>query len=85
MLELLSKLESDELIGLVAILCTAVCGIVAIIGAFWYHIRKIETLTVLKKDMLERGMSPEQIRVVIEAGTTTTCGKEQNAERLRHA
>ena len=35
---------------------------------FRLEMRKVELTAALKKDMLERGMSPQDIRTVLEAG-----------------
>jgi hypothetical protein len=71
MYELLSKIEPGELIGLVAVVGGLVCGIVAIVMGVGLEIRRVE----LKKDMLERGMTAEEIRIVMEAGS-------KNSKRL---
>jgi hypothetical protein len=39
----------------------------AVIAYFWYKLRRDEMLTGLKRDLAARGMSAEEIRVVIEA------------------
>jgi hypothetical protein len=42
---------------------------VAVVAYFWYKVRSEEVRTGLKRAMIERGMSGEEIRIVIEAGT----------------
>jgi len=69
MYELLSKMEPGQLIGLVAVVGGLVCGIVAIVMGVGLEIRRVELAAALKKDMLERGMTAEEIRVVMEAGS----------------
>jgi hypothetical protein len=68
MVEVLSKFDSGELIGLVAVLGTFGCGALGIIMGVGYAIRKMELAAGLKKAMLERGMSAEEIRMVMDAG-----------------
>ena len=69
MYEMLSKIEPGHLIGLVAVVGGLACGIVAIVMGVGLEIRRVELTTALKKDMLERGMSAEEIRIVMEAGS----------------
>ncbi len=69
MVELLSKFEPGEIIGLVAVGGAMVCGLVAIIMGIWLEHRRTEITARLKQEMLERGMSAEDIRTVLEAGT----------------
>ena len=71
MTELLSKFDSGELIGLVAMVGGLFLGTLGIILAFcwnWQRHRRAEIMAVLKQDMLNRGMSAEQIQMVLEAG-----------------
>ena len=67
--DLLSKFGPGELIGLVAVagglLIPILCGITAIVTDYFYKVRQLE----LKHDMLNRGMSAEEIRVVLDAGS----------------
>ena len=67
--ELLLKIEPGHLIGLVAVAGGLVCGIVAIVMGIGLEIRRVELAAALKKDMLERGMTAEEIRIVMEAGS----------------
>jgi hypothetical protein len=71
MTELLSKFDSGELIGLVALIGGMFLGTLGIILAFcwnWQVHRRAEIMAGLKQDMLNRGMSAEQIQMVLEAG-----------------
>ena len=65
---LLAKFDPYELIVLVAVggglLIPILCGVTAIITDYFYKIRQL----ALKQDMLNRGMSAEEIRTVLEAG-----------------
>jgi len=72
MYELLSKMEPAQLIGLVAVVGGLVCGIVSIVMGIGLEIRRVELAAALKKDMLERGMSAEEIRTVMEAGSKSS-------------
>jgi hypothetical protein len=67
--EFLSKFTGDDLCGLLAIAGGLLCGLVAIVATFWYRIRKAEIAATLKQEMLNRGMSADEIKTVLEAGT----------------
>jgi len=69
MIDLLSKFEAGELIGLVAVAGGLLCGIVGIIMGCWLEMRRAGISGTLKHDMLERGMSADEIATVINAGT----------------
>jgi hypothetical protein len=66
--EFLSKFNAGETIALVAVggglLIPLLCGITAILFDGWYKIRQL----ALKQEMLNRGMSAEEIRLVLDAG-----------------
>ena len=63
--DFLSRFDGGELIGLVAVIGGLLCGLVGIIGHFWHENRQ----TALKRDMIERGMSAEEIQAVLWAGS----------------
>jgi hypothetical protein len=81
MTDLLSKFDGDQLIGLVALAGGLLCGIVAIVGGFWLQIRKAEIGAALKQDMLNRGMSADDIRTVLDSGAN----RSQDGKRSCHA
>lgn len=70
--ELLLKMEPGHLIGLVAVVGGLACGIVAIVMGVGLEIRRVELAAALKRDMLERGMTAEEIRIVMEAGSKSS-------------
>jgi hypothetical protein len=67
--EYLSKFDGGEMIAITAIVGGLICGAIVMIGEFWRRIRKAEIDAKLKTDMLDRGMSAEEIKVVLEAGS----------------
>ncbi len=69
MSEILSRLNGGEVIGLVAVAGGLLCAIVGILSGNWQKVRKAEITAALKQDMLNRGMSADDIRTVIESGT----------------
>jgi hypothetical protein len=79
MVEFLSKFGAGELIAIISVAGGLLCGTIVMIGDYWCKIRKAELQARLKQDMLDRGMSAEEIRDVLEAGTKAskleTCGR----------
>jgi hypothetical protein len=67
--EFLSKFNAGEIIALVAVtgglLIPLVCGVTKIIFDGWFKVRQL----ALKQDMLNRGMSADEIRIVLDAGS----------------
>jgi hypothetical protein len=72
-------MEPGELIGLVAVAGGLLCGIVGIVMGCWLEMRKVAGANDLKQNMLERGMSAEEIQTVLDAGADSAgksrCGK----------
>lgn len=68
MSEFLSKFDSGEMIGLVAVTGGMLCGITAIVGGIvakcWCQAREL----AFKEEMVARGMSADEVRSVIECG-----------------
>jgi hypothetical protein len=69
MQEILSKFNAGELIALVAVagglLIPILCGVTAIITDYLFKNRML----TLKQDMLNRGMTAEDIAIVLDAGS----------------
>jgi hypothetical protein len=68
MSEVLSRLNGGEIIGLFAVVGGLLCAIVGILSGNWQKVRRAEIHAALKQDMLNRGMSADDIRAVMEAG-----------------
>jgi hypothetical protein len=66
--EFLSKFRSDEIIGMLTIVGGLIFLLVSIVGYYWHKIHKTSVHAALKQDMLNRGMSAEEIKTVLEAG-----------------
>lgn len=71
MVDYLSKYTPGELIALVSVVGGLICGTVTILAIYWYSCHKVDVDARLKADMLDRGMSAEEIKAVLEAGSTT--------------
>lgn len=67
-----SKLSSDEImpIVIVAIIfgASAVIALAGIVAGCVYKIRRLSISAHLKQEMLDRGMSAEEIKMILESG-----------------
>ena len=63
MTEFLSRFDAPRLIALVSIVGGLMIATITIVAVFWHKIRQTE----LKKDMVNRGMSADEIKTVLEA------------------
>jgi len=86
--ELLAKFDSGELIGLVVLVGGMLLGLIlggmGIVLAFYAHrqqSRQAEILAALKQDMLNRGMSADEICTVLEAGCGVGAQTSTRAQR----
>jgi len=77
MIEVLSRFEPGQLIGLVAVVGGLFCGMTGIVMGVWHANRKAELDAALKQSMLDRGMSPGEIQTVMEAGSQCGPGPRQ--------
>jgi len=71
MAEMLAKFDGGEIIGLIAVIGTFLCGALGICLGFcyqWQESRRAEITAGLKQDMLSRGMTAEEIQIVLDAG-----------------
>ena len=68
MYDLLSNLNGWGLILITAVAGGAVSLITAIVANHLLKIRESDNSTQLKQDMLDRGMSADEIKTVLEAG-----------------
>ncbi len=74
---LLSKIEPGQLIGLVAVGGAMLVAIISVVMRHWVDLRRTTSAAALKQDMLERGMSADDIQTVLDAGT----GRKGRASR----
>ena len=63
MSDLLTRMDGGQLIGLVAVVGGLLVFLCGTLGHYWHEGR----LTALKRDMLDRGMSADEIQAVIAA------------------
>jgi hypothetical protein len=69
---LLSKFDGGELIALVSVVGGLLCAITAILAGTWSKVRRTEIAAALKQDMLNRGMSADDIRTVLDAASKSS-------------
>jgi hypothetical protein len=67
MLDFISQIGVGSFIAVVAVVGAFLIPLTAIIAAFSYKHRRLSIEAALKQQMLERGMSAEQIREVLQA------------------
>jgi flagellar basal body-associated protein FliL len=71
MSEVLSKFDAVNLLFLSMIVGIVLFAIAAVVAAWWHKNRESDNATKLKLEMLDRGMSAEEIKTVLEAGRST--------------
>jgi hypothetical protein len=69
MTEVLTKLNPGELVGLLWTAGPILCARVWIILGHGLEYHRVSVAAALKKPMVERGMTPEEIRLVMDAGS----------------
>jgi hypothetical protein len=69
MAEQLWRFSPAELIAVISIVGGILFLTFAVAGDLWLKARKAGIAAKLKTDMLDRGMSAEEIRIVLDAGT----------------
>ncbi len=66
--DLLARLSGEDVGGIIVCAGGVIFAVTLVVSVCWYKIRKSEIAAALKQDMLNRGMSAEEIKTVIEAG-----------------
>ena len=69
-----SKFDSADLIMLVVVLGTILFSNVLVAAIHWHKVRESDNATKLKLEMLDRGMSAEEIKTVLDAGPSKPPG-----------
>ena len=77
MSNLLTEFNPGQIIALVSVLGGLSVALAAILGGYWYNAR----ITALKLEMVSRGMSPDDIRAVLDAGSES---KPNHGSSRRH-
>jgi hypothetical protein len=67
MTDLFSSWSARDLIGLVSVVCGSLIAITAILASHWRGVRQAELEASLKHELVERGMSVDDIERVIKA------------------
>jgi hypothetical protein len=71
MTEFLSKFNSGEMLGFVSIVGGLLFTLLMSAGHYWHKIRLAEIDAKMKQDMLDRGMSADEIKTVLEAASNS--------------
>jgi hypothetical protein len=75
MLETLFAKDPELLIPIIMAICGSLVGIIAIVAHQWRNLRQAEVEAALKQDMLNRGLSVEEIERVVRASTNPANSK----------
>jgi hypothetical protein len=68
MTDFLSRVDGGELIAIIAVGGGMLIAFLSIAAAVWHKVRSEQIAADLKRDMLDRGMSADEIKMVLEAG-----------------
>ena len=68
-----------DLIPLLAILCSAVVAIVWVIAAYYRSVQVADMDTTLKLEMIQRGMSADDIERVLQVHSDSACTRQKVA------
>jgi hypothetical protein len=68
--EIISRFDAEEFVVLVVAVGTVLFFLALVIGNYWRDVRLAELEAKLKQDMLDRGMSADEIKTVLEAKPT---------------
>lgn len=81
MSDMLARFNFGELMGFFSVGGGLSIAVIAIVGNLWADVRKAELASALKHDMLDRGLSADEIRTVLDAGTkrAARCSRESHA------
>jgi hypothetical protein len=75
MIESLFAKDPALLIPIIMAICGGLVGIVAIIANHWHSVRNAEVEAALKQDMLNRGMTVDEIERVVKASNKQLSSK----------
>lgn len=67
MLEILSRLHGDDIVGLVAVVGGFITAITVVCVVAWERHRERQLAVTIIEDMLDQGMSVEQIERILKA------------------
>lgn len=79
MIEFLTKVHP----GILIILCLTIASLVSTAAHYWHKSRKIELEASLKLEMIQRGMSAEEIERVMRASVGSGRTGENASGRLK--
>ena len=68
MTDFLSRVDGGELIAIISVGGGILIALLSIAAGMWHKVKSEQIAADLKKDMLDRGMSADEIKTVLEAG-----------------
>ena len=68
MYDYLMRFSPGEMIAIVSVVGGLFVILIAIVADVWHRARKVEIETKFKQEMLDRGMSADEIKTVLDAG-----------------
>jgi hypothetical protein len=72
MYDYLLRFSPGEMIAIVSIVGGLFVVMLALAADIWQRARKVEIEAKLKRDLLDRGMSADEIRTILDAGKNTS-------------
>jgi hypothetical protein len=63
-----SKFDADSIVWLVIVVGVLIFSLFLVAAVHWHKVRESDNVTKLKLEMLDRGMSVDDIKTIIEAG-----------------
>ena len=82
--DFITQLGFGHFIALVAVVGGLLIPLVAIVGGLMYKDRKVQVEAALKQQMIERGMSADEIKEVIGAGKAHPKCSRMNPREARN-
>jgi hypothetical protein len=63
-----SKFDDASIVMLVMVVSVLIFSLFLVVAVHWHKVRESDNATKLKLEMLDRGMSADEIKTVLEAG-----------------
>ena len=77
MQDILARMGNDEIFLIIVLMTSAIVGLTVFFTLQWRKLRQTELDAALKQDMLNRGMSAYDIKLVLEASGAANLAQEK--------